>query len=133
MQRNQRGARWGNIMNKTNNKRLTKNAQTLRRYMTKEERCLWYDFLKGLPVTVNRQKVIGRYIADFYCAEAKIVIELDGSQHNEEDSKSYDEKRDAYLNSLGITVLRYTNVAIRENFPEVCKDIKEHIFPPASP
>ena len=46
--------------------------------MTRHERKLWHEFLKGLPVTVNRQKVIGRYIVDFYCAQAKLVIELDG-------------------------------------------------------
>ena len=68
-------------MNKTNNSRLTGNAQKLRREMTEEERHLWYDFLKELPVTVNRQKVIGRYIVDFYCAEAKLVSEIDGTQH----------------------------------------------------
>lgn len=68
-------------MNKTHNKKLTKNSQTLRRNMTKEERHLWYDFIKKLPVTFHRQKVINNYIVDFYCASAKIVIELDGSQH----------------------------------------------------
>ena len=65
-------------MNKTNNPQLTKNAKVLRKNMTKEERHLWYDFFKTLPITVNRQKVIGNYIVDFYCANAKIVIELDG-------------------------------------------------------
>jgi len=68
-------------MNKTNNSKLTGNAKTLRKNMTKEERHLWYDFLKTLPLTVNRQKVIGNYIVDFYIASSKIVIELDGSQH----------------------------------------------------
>ena len=67
-------------MNQTNNPKLTPFARKLRREMTKEERHLWYDFLKPLPVTVNRQKVIGPYIVDFYCAGAKLVIELDGSQ-----------------------------------------------------
>ena len=65
-------------MNGQNNSKLTRNAQELRKSMTKEERHLWYDFLKSLPVTVNRQKVIGQYIADFYIAEKKVVIELDG-------------------------------------------------------
>ncbi|MBQ9518178.1 MAG: DUF559 domain-containing protein, partial [Eubacterium sp.] len=65
--------------------------------MTREERHLWYDFLKGLPVTFNRQKVIGSYIADFYCASAKIIVELDGSQHYEEKGVNKDEKRDAYF------------------------------------
>ncbi|MBR3996280.1 MAG: DUF559 domain-containing protein [Clostridia bacterium] len=68
-------------MNKTNNAKLTGNAKALRKNMTKEERHLWYDFLKSLPVTVNRQKVSGNYTVDSYIATAKIVIELDGSQH----------------------------------------------------
>lgn len=68
-------------MNEISNPKLTGISKTLRKNMTKEERHLWYDFLKDLPVTVNRQKVIGDYIVDFYCATAKIVIELDGSQH----------------------------------------------------
>lgn len=66
-------------MNETNNPKLTANAKTLRKNMTKEERHLWYDFFKTLPVNVNRQKVIGNYIVDFYIASSKIVIELDGS------------------------------------------------------
>ena len=78
----QRRMRW-RYLNKTNNPQLTANAQKLRREMTKEERRLWYDFLKHLPVTVNRQKVIGCYIVDFYCASHKLAIELDGSQHYE--------------------------------------------------
>ena len=73
--------------------------------MTKEERRLWYDFLKQLPVTVNRQKVIGRYIVDFYCASANLVIELDGSQHYESEGVTSDRERDHTLNQLGITVV----------------------------
>ena len=68
-------------MNNTKNSALTNNAKLLRKNMTKEERRLWYDFLKTLPVTVNRQKVIGNCIVDFYIASFKTVIELDGSQH----------------------------------------------------
>ena len=68
-------------MNQTHNKALADNAKVLRKNMTKEERHLWYDFLKTLPVMVHRQKVIGAYIVDFYIAEAKLIIELDGSQH----------------------------------------------------
>ena len=78
-------------MNKTYNPQLTPLAQKLRREMTKEERHLWYDFLKDLPATFNRQKVIGNYIADFYCASSKLVIELDGSQHFEEKGVAADE------------------------------------------
>ena len=85
-------------MNETNNKQLTGNAQNLRKNMTPEERHLWYDFLKNLPVTINKQKVIGRYIVDFYCAQAKIAVEVDGSQHYSADGKAYDKERDEYLN-----------------------------------
>ena len=88
-----------------------------------EERHLWYDFLKGLPITFNRQKVINRYIVDFYCAKAKLVIELDGSQHFEDTGAKADKERDAYLRSLGLRVLRYPNSAIWGNFEGVCEDI----------
>ena len=114
-------------MNLYSNPKLTPYAKKLRRDMTKEERHLWYDFLKTLPVTFNRQKVIGRYIVDFYCASAHIVIELDGSQHYEEKGKETDQQRDAYLKSLGITVLRYSNLDIQQNFSGVCQDILNHI------
>ena len=91
--------------------------------MTKEERRLWYDFLKKLPVTVNRQKVIGRYIVDFYCASEKLVIELDGSQHFEGLGMEHDKVRDTDLSNLGIKVLRYSNQDVNFNFEGVCKDI----------
>ena len=110
-------------MNKTKNEKLTPNAKTLRKNMTKEERHLWYDFLKNLPLTVNRQKVIGDYIVDFYCASAKLVIELDGSQHYAKISKEQDKLRDEYLMSLGIKVLRYSNLDVIRNFQGVCSDI----------
>ncbi len=112
-------------MNKTSNKRLTASSQQLRKNMTKEERHLWYDFLKDLPMTVNRQKVIGNYIVDFYIASHKIVIELDGSQHYEENKIQEDKKRSEYLNSLGIKVLRYSNLDVNKNFRYVCEDILE--------
>ena len=114
-------------MNHTHNPNLTHNAQTLRKSMTKEERHLWYDFLKLLPQTVNRQKVIGRYIVDFYCAEAKLAIELDGSQHYSEEGKQNDLERDSFLTSQGLTVVRYTNLDIKQNFDGVCADILRHL------
>ena len=110
-------------MNPTNNPKLTENAKRLRKNMTKEERHLWYDFLKGLPLTVNRQKVIGPYIVDFYCAEARTVIELDGSQHYESAGHFQDTIRDEYLSQLGITVLRYSNAEVNRCFDEVCADL----------
>ena len=91
--------------------------------MTKEERHLWYDFMRGLPVRVHRQKVIGRYIVDFYIAEKNLVIELDGSQHYEQDAIRADMERDAYMNSLGINVFRYSNLDVNQNFRAVCQDI----------
>ena len=110
-------------MNKTYNKKLKTNSQTLRKNMTKEERHLWYDFLKELPVTIHRQKIIGRYIVDFYCASAGLVIELDGSQHYFDDGIESDKIRDSYLNSLGLTVLRYSNDDVNNSFESVCQDI----------
>ena len=114
--------RWRSL-NQTNNPNLRKNAQKLRREMTKEERRLWYGFLKQLPITVNRQKVIGRYIVDFYCASAKLVIELDGSQHYEDEGTASDRERDLSLNSLGISVVRYSNSDVNRNFDGVCADL----------
>ena len=91
--------------------------------MTREERHLWYDFLKGLPVNVNRQKVIGPYIVDFYISQWRIVIELDGSQHYELEHKQMDIARDEYLSAMGLSVLRYSNADVRERFQLVCEDI----------
>lgn len=115
-------------MNKTNNSKLTENAKLLRKNMTDEERHLWYDFLKTLPVTVNRQKVIGKYIVDFYCSDAKVVIEIDGSQHYCEEGKQKDILRDEFLRSLGLTVLRYSNFDVKNNFEAVCNDIWNYII-----
>ena len=114
-------------MNERNNAKLTRNAQKLRKTMTKEERHLWYDFLKSLNTTFNRQKVIGNYIADFYCAEHKLVIELDGSQHYMDEGQQADRERDAYFASLGLTVLRYSNRQIHNEFENVCNDILHHL------
>ena len=114
-------------MQQKHNPTLTPYAQKLRKTMTKEERLLWYSFLRTLPVSVKRQKVIGPYIVDFYCAAAKLVIELDGSQQYEEAGKEADEARDAYLSSLGLQVLRYSNLDINRDLPAVCADILNHL------
>ena len=110
-------------MNKFCNSKLTSNAKSLRKGMTKEERHLWYDFLKTLPMTIHRQKVLDHYIVDFYIASAKIVIELDGSQHYEDEGIRRDCERDAYFKAQGITVLRYANADINQRFQAVCQDI----------
>ena len=114
-------------MNINSNSSLTGFSQELRSNMTKEEKHLWYDFLKKLPQTVNRQKVVGNYILDFYCAQAKVAIELDGAQHYEKEAKEKDRERDAFLNEQGIKVLRYTNIDIKSNFDGVCCDILKHL------
>ena len=105
------------------NKKLTKRSQHLRRDMTAEERKLWYMFLKNLPCRFRRQKVVGRYIVDFYCAEKKLVIEIDGSEHFEPEHVEKDKVRTEYLNSLGISVLRYANNDVNLRFESVCEDI----------
>ena len=110
-------------MNDRRNSKLTPAARSLRKNMTKEERRLWYDFLKDLHVTVNRQKVIGSYIVDFYCAEAGLVIEIDGSQHYDAEGKAADAVRDEYLKAQGLKVLRYSNADINLRFRAVCEDI----------
>lgn len=97
-------------------KKLTGTAQYLRKNMTEEERHLWYDFLKSLPITVKRQKIIENYIVDFYCASRNIIIELDGSQHYEEHGIEKDALRDKQLREKGYKILRYTNHDIKFNF-----------------
>ena len=106
---------------------LTPLSQNLRKNMTKEEKHLWYDYLKQLPVTVKRQEVFEHYIADFYINEARLVIELDGSQHYSEEGEEKDRQRDRFFQKLGIKVLRYTNRDIHQNFRGVCEDIDRHI------
>ena len=99
--------------------------------MTKEEKHLWYDFLNTYPIRFSRQKVIGKYIVDFYCAEAKLVIELDGAGHYTEEAKQYDEERTAFLEKYGLTVIRIPNTNINKNFRGVCEYIS-HIVEQSS-
>jgi very-short-patch-repair endonuclease len=109
------------------NKRLVSNARALRRNMTKEEKHLWYDFLKKLPVSVYRQHNIENFIVDFYIAEKKLAIELDGSRHYDFPGKQSDAARDAFLAEQGLAVLRYANSDIGKNFQGVCEDILSHL------
>ena len=109
------------------NKKLVQNAQELRKNMTPEEKHLWYDFLKKLPVTVNRQKNIGNYIVDFYIPSARLVIEIDGIQHKEQDHIEADRQRDLDFKMLGNKVLRFTNFDVRMNFLFVCRDILQAV------
>ena len=99
------------------------NARQLRREMTPHERKLWYFFLRKYPVKIYKQRIIGRFIVDFYCASAKLVIEVDGSQHYEPQGIAYDEERSAFLTALNLAVLRFSNRDIDRDFRGVCEQI----------
>lgn len=110
-------------MERKHNKALVPAAKQLRKNMTREERHLWYDFLRGYPVRFSRQKVLGKYIVDFYCAAAKIVVELDGSQHFEKKGLEYDAARTDFLSQYGLSVIRIPNDEVNQNFDGVCEYI----------
>ncbi len=105
------------------NKELVPFAKNLRKNMTKEERHLWYDFLRAYPIRFLRQKVLGKYIVDFYCPKAKLVIELDGSQHYEESASDHDRERTDFLQGYGLSVVRIANNEVNSNFRGVCEYI----------
>ena len=98
-------------------------ARKLRREMTPHERKLWYLFLRSYPVKIYKQRIIGKYIVDFYCDSAKLVIEIDGTQHFEEAGQANDAARTAELERLGLRVVRYSNREIDREFSAVCEDI----------
>ena len=108
-------------------RQLIPRAKELRKNSTKEEKHLWYDFLCNYPVRFQRQKTIGGFIADFYCHAAKLVIEIDGSQHYTEQGLAYDKERTAILQQYGLTVIRFSNHEINTQFSEVCNVIDREI------
>ncbi len=110
-------------MERKHNVDLTINARNLRKNMTKEERHLWYDFLKRYPVRFLRQKVIDNYIVDFYCHSARLIIELDGSQHYEEKGLLKDKIRTEIIEQRNLTVIRIPNNVVNRNFEGVCQYI----------
>ena len=103
--------------------RQLENARRLRREMTPHERKLWYLFLRSYPVKIFKQRIIGSYIVDFYCAPARLVIELDGSQHYETQGIAHDLDRSAFLAAQGLEILRFTNLDIDRDFYSVCTQI----------
>ena len=111
----------------TDHDELILRARELRRSMTKEERRLWYGFLRSYPVRFMRQRPVDRYILDFYCAKAHLALELDGSQHYEERGEQYDAKRTKALNALGITILRIPNNEVTRNFAGVCEYVDHEV------
>jgi very-short-patch-repair endonuclease len=106
---------------------MKERAQKLRREATPEENKLWFRYLRTSKPQWYRQRVIGPYIADFYCKKSKVVVELDGGQHYEEQAANYDTKRSAYFESEGILVLRFTNTDVRRRFYQVCEMIERTV------
>ena len=109
------------------NKALVPVARMLRKNMTKEEKHLWYDFLRTHHIKFTRQKILGNYIVDFYSAQLKLVIEIDGIQHYTTQGKEYDAKRSEFLSCFGLIVLRIPNTMINHNFQEATKQINKFI------
>ena len=113
----------GIVIEYKHNKSLVGVGRMLRQNMTPEERRLWYDYLREYPIKFNRQKIIGKYIVDFYSAKAKLIIELDGSQHYKDDGVLKDNERTKFLEQYGFTIIRIPNNQIRQNFSGVCEYI----------
>ncbi len=109
------------------NNNLTKCAKELRKNMTQEEKHLWYDFLSDYPMRFQRQKGIGRYIVDFYCHKASLIIELDGSQHYTENADQYDKNRTEFFKTKELEVIRFTNRDINLYFEAVCRQIDDAV------
>src|SRR5699024_10730443 len=107
--------------------RLAKRARELRKNMTPHERRLWYDFLRTYPVKFYRQRIIDFFIVDFYCASAKLVVEIDGSQHYTEQGQAYDAERSAILSQYHLKVLRFSNREIGSHFEGVCRQIHTEV------
>ena len=109
------------------NSDLKNRARVLRKNMTKEERHLWYDFLKAYPITIKRQRPIETYIVDFYCHSARLIIEIDGSQHYTTEGQEYDRIRSDVIEAYGLEVIRFSNYEINTMFYEVCELIDKKI------
>ena len=109
------------------NFRLLDQARKLRKEMTPQETKLWYQFLRTYPVRIYKQRIIESFIADFYCSSAKLVIEIDGSQHFTSQGKAYDEERSRIMNQYGIETIRFSNSDIDRQFEQVCSEIHKKI------
>ena len=111
----------------TKNYKMLHTARALRRNLTPQEHKLWYAFLRSYPVKIYKQRIIESFVVDFYCAEARLVIELDGSQHYTEKGRAYDAERTAILQQYDLLVLRFANNAIDRHFDAVCEQIHSTI------
>jgi len=111
------------VPKKTYSYGLIENARDLRKTMPLAERRLWFDGLRSLPQNFRRQRPIGSYIVDFYCAEARLVVELDGATHDSDSAQQYDEMRTAFFESLGLCVIRFSNDDVLRNLEGVLVEI----------
>ena len=102
------------------NKMLLNIARILRRNMTRQEKHLWYDYLRYYPIKIYKQRIIDSFIADFYCHSARLVIEIDGSGHYTKQGREHDQERTEVLGKYGIRVLRFSNSDVDDNFEGVC-------------
>lgn len=109
------------------NRRLHLQAAELRRDMTRQERHLWYDFLRGYSIKFRRQAVLQGYILDFYAPSVRLAVELDGGQHYDGSGLEKDQIRTTVLNCAGITVIRFTNTQIDQEFQSVCEEIERQV------
>ena len=109
------------------NNSILQTAKMLRKNMTPHERKLWYLFLRQYPVKIYKQRIVESFIVDFYCASARLVIEIDGSQHFTEQGMEYDKERSAVIEAYGLKVLRFTNYEVDTDFKSVCETIDEEI------
>ncbi len=100
---------------------MQKRSRVLRKNMTPEEKKIWYQFLHNYEYRITRQYVLGDYIADFYCAKAKLIIEIDGAQHYDEAGQDYDAKRTRFFENYGLSVIRLTNLQVNKQFRECCQ------------
>ncbi len=110
-------------MKHNRNEALVGNARALRKNMTRQERMLWFQFLRYCKPRFRRQEIIGNYIADFFCHTAKLVIEIDGSQHYEPDERNADNARSEYFHKEGLKILRFSNADVDKHFDSVCQAV----------
>ena len=109
------------------NSEMLPRCKELRKSMTKQERRLWYEFLRDYPIKIYKQRSIDRFIVDFYCSRAHIAIEVDGGQHYSPDGMQYDSERSAVLARYGVTVIRITNEDVDNRFTTVCEQLDKTI------
>ena len=122
-----RSGKGENTMSLRYNKDIIQNAKILRRNMTDQEKKLWFLFLRQYKVRFQRQKTIGNYIVDFYCHRARLIVEIDGSQHYEDDGAAYDQKRTQALEELSLKVIRFSNREVDREFRAVCETIDREV------